>query len=117
MAERRRQDEERRRQAEEERKARIEAEKERRDEEKRKRQLMMAGSFGGLVTGDGEGGKNFVIEGKGGGGGQQQGLPGQPSKPRGLSQEQQAEAKASQSCLPGWVVHILLACSATTWPS
>jgi troponin T, fast skeletal muscle len=101
MAERRRQDEERRRQAEEERKARIEAEKERRDEEKRKRQLMMAGSFGGLVTGDGEGGKNFVIEGKGGGGGQQQGLPGQPSKPRGLSQEQQAEAKASQSCLPG----------------
>jgi hypothetical protein len=58
--------------------------------------MMMAGSFGGLVGTDGEGGKNFVIEGgKGGGGqpGQQQGLPGQANKPRGLSREQQEEAK------------------------
>nr|CAD2187645.1 unnamed protein product [Meloidogyne enterolobii] len=93
LAERRRQDEERRRQAEEERKARIEAEKARREEEKRKRQLMMAGSFGGVVQAEGEGGKNFVIPEKGAGGGQAPGLPGQASKPRGLSKEQQEEAK------------------------
>lgn len=91
FAERRRQDEERRRKEEEERKVKIEAEKLRREEEKLKRQQMMAGSFAGF-GGAGGGDKNFVIQ-KGESGDKPTNLGGDAPKRRGLSKEQQEEAK------------------------
>lgn len=88
FAERRRQEEERRRAEEEERKHRIEAEKQRREEEKSRRQQMMAG-FGQPVSSD----KNFVVTGKGEKLGNLAGEQPTTTKKRGLSKEQQEEAK------------------------
>jgi len=90
FAERRRQDEERRREEEEARKARIEAEKQRREEEKMKRQMMMAGSFAGF-GGEGMDGKNFVLPERSA----KSDAEGASisKKPRGMSKEQQEEAK------------------------
>lgn len=88
--EHRRKEEERRRQEEEERKQKQAEVKLRREEEKMKRQQMMAGfgAVGGVE-------KNFVIpeKGEGGGGEKMTNLSGQASKPRGMSKEQQEEAK------------------------
>ena len=104
FAERRRQDDERRRQEEEERKARIEAEKARKEEEKLKRQQMMAGSF----IGGGSAGRNFTINKKEGSG--PASLAGTEKKAKGLSAEEQAEAKAnylSIACRPVDVSNLL----------
>jgi troponin T len=94
FAERRRQEEERRRQEEEERKAKMESEKAKRDEEKMRRQQMMAGSFAGFSA-KGEEGKNFVIPEKGEQAEKFGNLASGALKPRGVSKEQQAEAKAN----------------------
>lgn len=115
MAERRRQEEERRRQAEEERKARIEAEKARRDEEKRKKALMMAGALGATVSIGEDGKPNFVLPEKGEGGGQP-GLGGQQSKAKGMSKEQQAEAKVGEGRGFGLIWRMDI-CRRTIWPS
>ena len=104
FAERRRQDDERRRQEEEERKARIEAEKARKEEEKLKRQQMMAGSF----IGGGSAGRNFTIDKKESSG--PASLAGTEKKSKGLSAEEQAEAKAnylSIACRPVDVSNLL----------
>lgn len=88
--EHRRKEEERRREEEEQRKQQQAEVKRRREEEKMKRQQMMAGfgAVGGVE-------KNFVIPEKGEGGGNEKmaNLSGPASKPRGMSKEQQEEAK------------------------
>jgi troponin T len=104
FAERRRQDDERRRQEEEERKARSEAEKRRKEEEKLKRQQMMAGSFS---LGGGSAGRNFTVQKSEGGG--PASLAG-PEKTKGMSAEQQADAKrnyVASVCRPVDVANLL----------
>jgi len=70
----------------------MEEEKRRREEEKAKRQMMMAGSFAGVSDKLEGAGKNFVIQ-KGEQGDKLANLSGTQPKPRGVSKEQQEEAK------------------------